>query len=265
MTEEEQRIKQWLPLAYKVGRSYAKHCPRTAEAEDIISAALEGLVKAARSFVPGRSGFYTHAKNMMVWAICEHHATSNMLMTRGVRTTARARGQEPPVVVSTSAILGFDERASNDDPGAFDAVAEREQHEMLRVALAHLPARTADAVRMYYIDEMTLAEVGDRLKVSRQRADQIIRSGVDGVTRLIRGPFRLNPAPARVARIHSRTPQESKRRWGPPDAHGFSVHYLCNGTGEIRLRRNGKLQTRRCMPCEGKGHARLAEPLATAV
>ncbi len=92
MTDTEARIKQWLPLAHRTARDYSKHCIGTAEADDILSAAFEGLVRAAQTYDPNRAGFYTHARSMMVWSICGHKAGGNMLMGRGARTNARKRG-----------------------------------------------------------------------------------------------------------------------------------------------------------------------------
>jgi RNA polymerase sigma factor (sigma-70 family) len=260
---KDEHIRQWLPLAYRVARDYARRYVGTAEADDIQSAAFEGLVAAARTFEPGRSGFYTHAHNMIVWSICRHHAGSNMLMGRGARTHARSRGEEPPLVLSSDAIENFHERVAQGAQSVFDAVADAEQRRQLRSAIAQLPRRTAAAIRLYYFEEMTCAQVGQRLNITRQRADQIIKHGVERVTDLIKKPLR--PVTPIRAPVRTNLPVGSCRSWGPADENGFSVHYLCNGTGRIQLRRNGRVSLRMCYPCKGVGHRRLAQAAALAV
>jgi len=259
-----------MPLAYLVARDYSRHCIGTAEADDIRSAALEGLVRAAQSFDIGRGAtFATHARNMIGWSICGYRAGSHMLMGRGAMTHARKLGKAPPAVTSTSAIENFEERVAAGGSDAFDDAALAEQRQQLRAAIRQLPRRTADAVSMYYFEELTFAQLGKRLKLTRQRAQQIVEDGVAQVAELVRCP---QPAEQEAALpIKWRVPngQRAAMAWGPVDANGFSVHYLCNGTGKIGMRKivrgTQQLNVRACEACSGKGHRRLAEPLASAV
>lgn len=263
--ETNKLITQWVPLAHKLAREYIPAFRiGTPWAEDVHSAALEGLVRGVQSFDEARGHFYVHVENRIRWAICGHLASGNMLMGRGARTNARSRGEEPPMVLSIDAMEGFDDRTPGDGPAIFDEVAQAEQRSQLRLAMRQLPRRTADAVRMYYFEEKTLKEVGAAFSVSRQRAEQIIKDGIAQLNGSLQRAPREIPIKAKPPEDHARG-----RSWGPPDENGFSPHYLCNGTGQIRVRRKGKAvritRMHVCTPCSGRGYRRLAEPLARAV
>ena len=67
------------------------------------------------------------------------------------------------------------------DPAAADPeelMLAREQHEQVLDAVASLPDREADVIRMYYGDHLTLREIGEALGVTESRASQLRSRGV---------------------------------------------------------------------------------------
>ena len=49
------------------------------------------------------------------------------------------------------------------DPGPLGRASERQTRHIVKRALARLPAEEAEAARLYYLDQMTLSDIGDRL------------------------------------------------------------------------------------------------------
>lgn len=62
---------------------------------------------------------------------------------------------------------------ASDDPDAFEQLAERELRDVLIAAIAALPAREAQVVQLYYVEELNLEEIGLVLGVGAARICQI--------------------------------------------------------------------------------------------
>src|SRR6185437_14676983 len=64
--------------------------------------------------------------------------------------------------------------------------ARTEMIDLLRKAVAELPERQREVIRLYYTDEMTMKEVGKRLSVNESRASQIHRVAINFVGEQLR-------------------------------------------------------------------------------
>lgn len=130
-------------------------------ADDIRSAALEGLVKAARTYQPdGPAKFTTFA-----W-MCVHAAVvdEQRRLLFG-RNGSRDRRRECPYPD------GFDPPAPNTDPAELvDQAADRDWALRLLNQIANPTNRTV--ARWYFLDGHTLADIGRLLGVTESRVCQ---------------------------------------------------------------------------------------------
>lgn len=62
---------------------------------------------------------------------------------------------------------------ADDSPDAFDQLAAADERQVLIAAIAALPAREAQVVQLYYVEELNLEEIGQVLGVGAARVCQI--------------------------------------------------------------------------------------------
>ncbi|MBZ5543397.1 MAG: FliA/WhiG family RNA polymerase sigma factor [Acidobacteriia bacterium] len=66
-----------------------------------------------------------------------------------------------------------DSLAADNDGHQFDSCFRREQREILDRALARIPERERQIVRLYYQQELTMKEIGKRLRIDESRVSQL--------------------------------------------------------------------------------------------
>jgi RNA polymerase primary sigma factor len=64
-----------------------------------------------------------------------------------------------------------------------ERVEQAERQEILQRLLQVLPEREADMVQMYYVDGLTLKEIGEEHKLTRERVRQLIANALDKMRR----------------------------------------------------------------------------------
>lgn len=147
----------------------AAHIPKPIgfDFEDARSAALEGLLRAARVFDPTRGGqFKPFAAQRIRWAILDAiRADSPWTNSRGGRARAW------PVLIAD--VPRHQERS--DEPEPEEVVILEEEAAAVRDAVDALPPRLQLVVRRHFYEDRTLTQIGADLGVTESRVCQLMK------------------------------------------------------------------------------------------
>jgi RNA polymerase sigma factor FliA len=209
--DREELIRQNLPLVGHVVRETMSRVPAHVSRDDLTSAGMLALVKAAGSFDPGRgAGFATYASTRIRGAVVDELRGMDWA-SRSVRRMARqvedARGQVTAALgrpatdtevasalgmgtaelashrddvarASVASLQGFDDSGIDDMLPAHtttpeDEIEHRERVAYLHDAVAHLPERLKAVVEGYFFRDLPMAELAAELGVSESRISQL--------------------------------------------------------------------------------------------
>lgn len=211
------RIQQLYPLVKSVARRVARAYPK-ADVEELISDGCVGLIRAVDLFDPTRGVVIeAYARRLIIGAIFNGLRKRDPLTSRvrrALRETeeeryriAATRGSMPTMaemeqrdkklsavrtkamqrsVVSLDAPLpaGVTVGASNEkDPETL--AIERTLITAALTAINTLPARQREVMMLYYMGQVPLPAIAQKLGVTRQRASQIHREALKAVTEYI--------------------------------------------------------------------------------
>lgn len=157
-------VEQYIPLANKLAFQKKKSLPRFIDIEDLRSAAYLGLVEAANRFNPNLGiCFSTFAYPRINGAIIDYLRDQGW-MKRG--DTCHIISLDSPVADNELCVLG-------------DTVAAKKeitnQEEVLEVISLNLDNQAKAVLRHYFIDELSMKEVGDKFGVTEGRISQLIK------------------------------------------------------------------------------------------
>lgn len=218
-----EQVMQYLPLVHRIVAGIYRDIPGGMEREDLVHMGVIGLIEAIDRYDDGRGvAFESFAKLRIRGAILDD-LRSTTWAPRGARRRARelnaahehlagelerapSNGElaellgvpveridrtrqedERRVVLSLSAPMtaeGFaleDLVAGDDDPEA--NVARKDLAEQVRAACDELPVIEASAIRMRYLADMKLREVGAEMGVSESRVCQLCKAGIERIRR----------------------------------------------------------------------------------
>lgn len=202
-----------LALVRRVAQKIARRIPRQVEVDDLVGAGSLGLVDAARKFDPtrastrtdggARSPFEAYAEMRIRGAILDYlrgldwmprsHRARARRLEDASRDLSASLGRAPDVhelsqktgvperdVLSgriIASIVPMDaealEQMSVDGRLPGEPMERRELRARLADAIGRLPERTRKLLAFYYVDELTLKEVGVRFGVTESRACQL--------------------------------------------------------------------------------------------
>src|SRR2546423_14355722 len=208
----DELVRQHLPLVHHVVADMIARVPRHIPRDELTSAALFGLVQAARSYDPGRGvTFDRYARRRMQGALLDD-LRSRDWASRGVRAQARkirsatdeltgSLGRLPTPVeagaaaglsatevsrlnddVHRATVLNYDSvfRDSEDcdalstaDADPGEVMLRRERRAYLRDAVAALPERLRVVVVGCFFDERPMLELAKELGVTESRVSQV--------------------------------------------------------------------------------------------
>lgn len=160
----QQLVEQYVPLANKLAFRKKKSLPRFVDVEDLKSAAYLGLVEAASRFNPDLGvSFSTFAYPRINGAILDYLRDLGWLK----------RGE-------SFHILSLDTPAADGEncflSDTVKAKVERDNgEEMLEVVSFDMDEQAKKVLRFYFIDEMSMKEVGEKFGVSEGRVSQLIK------------------------------------------------------------------------------------------
>lgn len=201
-------IEQYVPLVRRVAARLARRLPSHVRFEDLVGAGLVGLMQATQRFDEARmtKSFEAFAEFRIKGAIYDELRRRD-LMSRDARIDAKklektiaelgqqlgrpatdeevakatgrtleelhtAYGKLAPVqVVSTDDTMAWD---VENGPSPFDAADKKEQREALMRNIKKLPERHQQVLQLYYVEELTLKQIGEVIEVTESRACQLI-------------------------------------------------------------------------------------------
>jgi RNA polymerase sigma factor for flagellar operon FliA len=208
-----EQVAEHLPLVWRVARQIARRLPSTIDAEDLVGAGTLGLIGALSRYETERCDrFSAYAEFRIRGAILDQLREMDW-MPRSLRTRrkrldaattklAQTLGRTPDAFELAAALgttSGAVERLRRDacvadvvctdavnsdvivdDDGATpgSVLEDRELRARLARALDRLPERQQQVMRMYYVDQMRLREIGALLHVTESRVCQILREAV---------------------------------------------------------------------------------------
>jgi RNA polymerase sigma factor for flagellar operon FliA len=209
--EQEQLIRQHMPLVGHLVRDMLTRIPNHIHRDDLTSAGLHALVTAARGWDPDRGiPFHRFASTRIRGAILDELRSLDWA-TRSVRTKARATdatrqsltttlgrtptNEELAQALGTTttdlhqtdndvqratvlSLQGFTTSSADDmvterTPGPEDMLIRREQIGYLHHAIASLPERLRIVITEYFLNERPMADIAADLGVTESRISQL--------------------------------------------------------------------------------------------
>lgn len=203
-------LSSYLPLVYKVAKRVARRIPRSVSVDDLVSAGTLGLIDALRRYDPSRAERFPHYAEIRIRGAIIDELRALDWLGRGER--ARQKRTDVGGSTSTSGgtktsggatdgadaahshranaahngrlsaigVLhiddvsadGFDSVASDDD-GPVAVCELNDDLALLATAIESLPPRHQQIISLYYVEELTLKEIGQVLGVSESRVCQL--------------------------------------------------------------------------------------------
>ena len=202
-------VRQHLPLVRKLAWHVHGQMSTLIDIEDLVQVGLVALVEAAAQATEQGQAFRaylaTRIRGAMIDELRRQATTTRGAMrrrrayTQAVAALTQATGQAPGEAMIAQQLgvsvekLRTDYQTADavrfetiddvyaddlpwfadDQPSAFDALADCEQRDRLTAAVAALPEREAMVVQLYYVEELNLEEIGEVLGVGAARVCQI--------------------------------------------------------------------------------------------
>ena len=162
--KRDELIVNYMPLANKLAWKKSSHTPLCVSYEELQSAAYFGLVDAANKYDESRGvGFATYAKTRIWGAIGDYLRSLNWF------------GQKNPITpTSVDAPIGEDCKIS-DIIVAEDKTGE-DTIDFFEEATKVLDGLGSKVISLYYIQGLSLEEIGEDVDLSKGRISQILGS-----------------------------------------------------------------------------------------
>lgn len=172
-----------LHLVHRVVRRMARRLPRCVSADDLVSAGTLGLMDALTRYDTGRAAsFAPYAEIRIRGAILDHLRAMDWL-PRSARATVKA-GDSDAAIVSVEDVRedGFDTFATT-LPLPSSAIERAERKEQLARAIGRLSQRDREILALYYVEDLTLKQIGEVLNVTESRVCQLHGAAVTRLRR----------------------------------------------------------------------------------
>jgi len=211
----DQLIRDHVPLVRRIARKVHRSASAAIDLEELVQTGMLALVQAARAFVQrGEASFATYASMRVRGAMIDvlrQSATINrgaMRRRRKLKDTESALERQlgrAPSATEVAARLGisaaeyraqvdnaqpiyvepldavYSDRTpwfASDDPNAEERLASEDTRTALATAIARLPQREALVLQLYFVEDMTLEEIGTVLDVGAARVCQIKKAAL---------------------------------------------------------------------------------------
>lgn len=176
-TQYELEIEQWESLVWYVVNRLKPRLPHSVSEEELFSAGMVGLLKAARSYDASRGAeFKTYAYHRIRGAMLDELRTLDFL-PRSMRDRMKEEGRQAPAVVG----LPTDEDGSESlevESAIAGAIENEELAEALQEAIRSLPEKMRLVMHFYYNEGCRMREIGARLSLTESRVSQIHSAAV---------------------------------------------------------------------------------------
>lgn len=170
-------IERYIPLARTLARRVKVIGNAVADADDVSSAALIGLIDAVDRFEPGRGvPFEAYASLRIRGSIIDE--------LRRMDERGRGSTEGSPLNVSLDGLIEEDWQSFLATDDRLDEPFEREDlRSRVQRAIEMLPARQREVLARYYADALTLRETGARMGISEARACQLHGRAISNLRR----------------------------------------------------------------------------------
>lgn len=157
-------ITNHIPLANKLAWSKWKQTPKCVGIEELKSAAYMGLVDAADKFDESRNvTFAAYARIRIQGAILDY-----------LRELSWGRRDDPTVPVSIDFSVDDSKRFSLADLVATEDSKDSQTMEFFEEITKAIPAIGSQVLLLYYIDNLSLKEIGNMIGVGESRVSQML-------------------------------------------------------------------------------------------
>jgi RNA polymerase sigma factor for flagellar operon FliA len=172
-------IERYVPLARALARRMRVASSAAADADDMFSAALIGLIDAVDRFEPGRGvPFEAYASLRIRGAIIDE--------LRRMDERGRGATTDAPIAISLDGLVEADWDAFLATDDELDEPFEREDlRGRVQKAVDMLPPRQREVLARYYADALTLREAGTRMGISEARACQLHGRAISNLRRAL--------------------------------------------------------------------------------
>lgn len=172
-------IERYVPLARVLARRMRVASSAAADADDMFSAALIGLIDAVDRFEPGRGvPFEAYASLRIRGAIIDE--------LRRMDERGRGATTDSPIAISLDGLVEADWDAFLATDDELDEPFEREDlRGRVQKAVDMLPPRQREVLARYYADALTLREAGTRMGISEARACQLHGRAISNLRRAL--------------------------------------------------------------------------------
>lgn len=212
--ELEALTRAHLPLVYRSVARVIGRIPRKPADDDLVAAAMMGLVQAAVAFDPSRNVSFVGFASVRVRGAVLDELRRCDWASRPVRTRAKrmddaverltatlGRSPTSPELADELGMAIEELRALIDDvhralvlstsahedsealgrtaPDPLDSIIDLESRRSLEDAIRNLPARLHRAVVGYYYEGRTMRELGEELGVTESRISQMLGEAID--------------------------------------------------------------------------------------
>jgi len=161
--ERNELIENYLPLANSLAFKRKKSLPKRVDIDDLKSAAYFGLVDAARKYVPSKSSFGTYARWRITGEIKDF-----------IRESCKANAR-------CSISLN---QTDGDGNSMAESIPQKETEssvEFFEEATKQLNDLDKNILHMYYVQDMSMKEIGCKIGVSESRISQLLKKTRDKV------------------------------------------------------------------------------------
>ena len=215
-------IVHYLPLVRYVCSRLASGLPSHVPQADLMSVGAVGLMQAVERYdisrnIPFEAFAITRIRGAMIdelrsWdraprAVRARHAKVEAAMHDLVHSLHRVPSDQEiaahagmsvvevatvlaegglPATIPLDEVIAESVAAEDAEVDPFHQVLNRTSHDVLIHAMRKLPPRERDVLALYYLEEMTLAEVGEILGVTESRISQLRARGVAHLAALVR-------------------------------------------------------------------------------
>lgn len=163
MSTMQKLVEQYVPLANKLAYQKKRTLPKFIDIEELKSAAYLGLVEAASRFDQSLGNSFSTFAYPRIFGAIHDYLREQGWMKRG----------------NTDKMLSLDTPCSDEElmmlKDTIEAKPESDAEELFEAVTLKFDAHAKSVLRHYFVDELSMKEVGEKFGVSESRISQLIK------------------------------------------------------------------------------------------